>query len=365
MTTPVILPLINPNEPELMVASLFVSEGQYVNKGDLICALETTKSTAELSAESEGYVIGLRFEEGQTALAGEILCYLADSPDWEPTSESATEKANKDEEIPSELRITRPALELANQAGLDLSSLPKDVLVTKRMVETTLAERTNQGLVQPQIEFDPQAIIIYGGGGHGKSLIDLLRSLDKYHIKGIVDDVIPVGETIMGIPVLGGGEILPSLYAQGIHYAINAVGGIGNLSVRRKVFRRLIQAGFTCPTVVHPTSFVEDNAKLAEGVQVFPLSYVGSEVEVGYGSIINTSAVVSHECHLGNYCNISPGALLAGGVELGDSVLVGMGATINLLVKVGNNARIGNGATVKSDVPENTVVRAGSVWPYQ
>jgi len=363
MTTPIHLPLINPNEPELLLASIFVSEGQFVKKGDLICTLETTKSTAELNAEGDGYIIGLRFTEGQSAIAGEILCYLADTPDWEPPQDYVAADATEDNEVPQDLRITRPARELAQRSGLDFSILPRGPLVTESMVKSILADQEGLTPSIPQVDLDPHALIIYGGGGHGKSLIDLVRKLGIYEIKGILDDGIPAGENIMGAPVLGGGEVLPELYAQGIQQAVNAVGGIGNLAIRRKVFQRLSVAGFKCPTVVHPTAFVEENAELAEGVQVFPLAYVGSEVEVGYGSIINTSAVVSHECRLGEIVNISPGALLAGGVQIGDAALVGMGVTINLQVKIGAGARIGNGATVKADVPSGGIVHAGSTWP--
>jgi len=194
-------------------------------------------------------------------------------------------------------------------------------------------------------------------------VIDLIRILNIYHIKGILDDGIPAGEIVMGVPVLGGAEQLRDLYDQGVHQAVNAVGGIGNVGIRIEVYNRLALAGFVCPTVIHPTAFVEPDTSFQLGCQVFPHAYVGSEVQVGFGSIVNTSAVVSHECVLGDYTNISPGAILAGGVQIGDAALVGMGATVNLLVKVGARARIGNGATVKEDVPENGIVRAGGTWP--
>ena len=68
--TPVILPLLNPNEPEALLAALHVQEGQSVHIGDPLCTLETTKSTADVSAEANGYVAGLRFQAGQTVQAG-------------------------------------------------------------------------------------------------------------------------------------------------------------------------------------------------------------------------------------------------------------------------------------------------------
>ncbi len=218
-------------------------------------------------------------------------------------------------------------------------------------------------MAPPAADFDPTAIIVYGGGGHGKSLIELLLALGSYRLAGVIDDSLPKGEAVLGVPVLGGGEVLAELHGGGVRLAANAVGGIGDLTVRVTVFERLAQAGFTCPAVMHPIAYVEPSADLSPGVQVFPHAYVGSDVRLGYGTIVNTGAIVSHDCLLGNYVNISPGAILAGGVQVGDGVLVGMGATINLLAHIGRGARIGNGATVKSDVPEAGVVRAGSVWP--
>ena len=52
---PIIIPLINPNEPGALLASLNFSTGQKVKKGDNLCTLETTKSTVEMTAERDGY----------------------------------------------------------------------------------------------------------------------------------------------------------------------------------------------------------------------------------------------------------------------------------------------------------------------
>jgi sugar O-acyltransferase (sialic acid O-acetyltransferase NeuD family) len=242
--------------------------------------------------------------------------------------------------------------------------LSTDQLVTEAMVRRMLEQSDQvEKFAVPEGAFDPTALIIYGGGGHGKSLIDLARLLGSYRLVGIVDDGIPRGEKIMDLPVLGGSEVLPELFAQGVRLAVNAVGGIGNVQIRIKVFEKLAKAGFVCPALVHPRAFVEASAALSPGVQIFAHAYVGSQTRLGYGCIVNTGAILSHDCVLGDYVNISPGAILAGEVQVGAGALIGMGATINLQARVGAGARIGNGATVKQDVPEEGVVRAGSTWP--
>jgi sugar O-acyltransferase (sialic acid O-acetyltransferase NeuD family) len=352
----VTVPLLNPNEAEATLIALAVANGQPVRRGDLLAAVETTTSAGDISAERAGYVIGLRGAVGDLLRVGEVLLYLADTAaESPPRPESAPPQADG---LPSDLRITSASQGLARQLGLDLESLPRGALLTEKAIRAM----TVSGAAGEEQPLDPQALIVYGGGGHGKSLIELARAMGGYRIEGVLDDALPAGGTILGAPVLGGGEALPGLYRRGVRQAVNAVGGIGNLAPRLRVFERLAQAGFRCPAVIHPTAFIEASAQVADGAQVFPHAYVGSDVRLGFGCIVNTGAIVSHDVTLGETANVSPGAMLAGGVTVGARVLIGMGVTVNLGVTIGEGARIGNGATIKNDVPAGGVVRAGTVW---
>jgi len=357
--TPITIPLLNPNEPDGILAAVHASEGQKVTKGDLLFTLETTKATSDVVAETSGYLVGVCINEGDTVRAGNVFAYVAESADWQPPEDQAR-SATETSASPAGLRITQPALVLAKQHQIDLNGLPVGPMITEATIRNMI-QGVKTGHVP--VPADSTALIIYGGGGHGKALIDLIRELGTYTIIGIIDDGLQVGEKTMGVPVLGGSAELANLHAQGVQLAVNAVGGINNIQTRIKVFRQLAKAGFACPALVHPASYVEPSASLAPGVQVFPHAYVGSEVQVGFGVILNTGVIVSHDCKIGDYANLSPGAILAGMVKIGDHALIGMGVTINLNVEIGSGARVGNSATVKGDVPVNGIVRAGATFP--
>ncbi len=209
------------------------------------------------------------------------------------------------------------------------------------------------------------SLILFGGGGHGKTLIDLIRAEGKYHLAGIVDDFLPAGSMVLSVPVLGGSGLLPDLLKQGIRLAVNAVGGIGNVDARLSVFELLRQAGFDFPAVVHPSAVIDATAALAPGVQVLAQAYISADSRIGFGTLINAGAIVSHDGMLGQVVNLSPGATLAGRVTVEDYAQIGMRATINMDITIGRRARVGNGATVKADVPPDAVVRAGTIWPVR
>ncbi|MEA3327379.1 MAG: NeuD/PglB/VioB family sugar acetyltransferase [Chloroflexota bacterium] len=363
--SPIKIPLLNANEPEALLVSLEYSEGELVKQDQVVAVIETTKSTGEILAEKTGYLVGLRYMEGETLPAGEILAYIGETPDaqdpalppWGGQDTLQPEGIFK----PNGLRITTPARELAHASGLDLSSLPHGPLITRQMIEQRLP-----GQISPQPQPIPageKRILIYGAGGHGRSLAAMIRKLGNYEIIGFLDDGYPPGEQVFGLTILGGSEKLPELAQDGVRLAVNAIGGISDLQVRLKVYDLLHQAGFFCPTVIHPTAFLENSTSLGDAIQVFPFAYVGTEVAINYGCIINTGVIISHNCELAPFVNLSPGATLAGGVNVGEKTLIGMRATINLNVHIGKAARIGNGATVKADVPDRGVVPAGSIWP--
>jgi sugar O-acyltransferase (sialic acid O-acetyltransferase NeuD family) len=206
-------------------------------------------------------------------------------------------------------------------------------------------------------------VVIYGGGGHGRSVIDLVRALGGFELVGVIDDSLEPEEQVMGVPVLGGSEKLSGLASGGVRLAVNAVGGVGDVQTRIEVFDRIREAGMTCPTLIHPTAFVEPSASLSQGVQVLPQAYVGSCARLGFGVIVNNGAIVSHDCRVEDYASLAPGATLAGEVTVGRGVQIGMGVTVNLRLTVGAWSLVGNSAVVKRDVPPETRVRAGSLWP--
>ena len=132
------IPLLNPNEPDAKIVSLAVKEGQFVKEGDIICTLETTKSTADVNAEHNGFVIGLLFSVGETVTAGAQLCYLSENENWKPDFEPMGAQEGSSAEthagIPTGLRISKPALNLAQSNNLDLNQLPIGPLVTENLV---------------------------------------------------------------------------------------------------------------------------------------------------------------------------------------------------------------------------------------
>ncbi len=352
---PVLVPLINPNETESLLAQISIKNGQFVKIGELLAVFETTKSTFELRSEGSGYVLGMTANEGDLLKTGARFCFLADRVDHPLPVDEMKVTLNPEQTLPEDLRITQPALEFSRQHGIDLSEFPTGQLITEKMVREKVS-----GWLE---ETDPTALIIYGGGGHAKSLIDLIRAEGKFRVAGIVDDGLPTGSLVLDVPVLGGGQSLSEIRRRGVGLAVNAVGGIGNIAPRLQVYEKLKLAGFRCPIVVHPRGLIEPTAWLGEGCQVFFNAYVGSDAKVGFGCIINTGSILSHDCTLGDFVNISPGAILAGAVTVKERALIGMGVTVNLNVVIGEGARVGNSAVIKADVPPNGVVRAGSTWP--
>jgi pyruvate/2-oxoglutarate dehydrogenase complex dihydrolipoamide acyltransferase (E2) component len=182
----VTIPLINPNENEARIVAVHVMAGQKIKAGALLATLETTKSTFELTAEKAGYVVGLSTKVGELIKAGATLCYLADSKDWKPPKakrETATAG------IPDGLRITQPALLLAQKEKLDLSSLPIGPIITEEQVRSAIVKTSRlPNLPIPTAAQMPNSLFVYGAGGHGKAVIDLLRAAGGYEVIGVIDD---------------------------------------------------------------------------------------------------------------------------------------------------------------------------------
>jgi len=359
----ILVPLLNANEPEARLVGIHVQNGQLVEKGALLFTLETTKAAADIESTEHGFV-RLTAQEGDTMLVGDRLAFITESPD-EPIASNLNKENDrtKSEFDSKELRITRPARELAAQLGLDLSKLPSDQLITEALVRQIAVPNINP--IIPDVYYSDKNILIYGAGGHAKAVMEMVQAIGTFQIAGILDDKVQPGTQVLDIPVLGSRDVLPQLILRGLRQAANGVGGILDINIRVRLFELMEKSGLTFPSLNHPRATVEPSALLEDGVQVFANAYVGSSAILHSRCMVNTNAVVSHDCQVGSYTHIAPGALLAGHVHVGDRTLVGMGVTTAIGIKIGNGVRIGNGAVIYADVPDRSIIPAGKVWAGQ
>ncbi len=362
--TEVLAPLLNVNEPAARVVEVSVGEGQRVEAGAVLCALETTKAAAEVTAPMSGYVRDIVIKVGDMLEPDTRICLLTETAE-QPIAQRAGSASLRESQgaVPDGVRLTKAALALARKLNVDLSSLQPGAIVTEehigRMAGQTEPPVTKGGATP---SFDNR-IVIYGGGGHGKSLMDLIAQTPALRVAGILDEVLREGSLVHGVPVLGARGALAGLRKKGIGLAANGVGGIRKMADRVAVSEIIAEAGFGLPALIHPRATVEPSAVIEDGAQIFAHAYVGSACRVARGAIVNTGSILSHDCEVAEHAHIAPGAVLAGGVGIGARTLVGMGVTISLGLQIGSDVRIGNSAIIIDSVPSGAVVAAGSVWP--
>lgn len=196
-------------------------------------------------------------------------------------------------------------------------------------------------------------VIVVGGGGHAKVVLDALLAI-KRQILGFCDPD-ENGDRLAGVKRLGGDESILQFAAANVALA-NGIGMMPFRSLRREVHEKFSSKGYRFERIIHPSAVVGSDVALEDGVQVMAGVVIQPGTCVGKNSIINTSASIDHDCIIGAHVHIAPGATLCGHVQIGENAHVGCGATIIQNITVGNNSVIGAGAVVLRDVPPNSTV---------
>ena len=78
-------------------------------------------------------------------------------------------------------------------------------------------------------------IILVGGGGHCKSVIDVLVDSQEFNIIGILDMKDKVGSNLLGFPIIGTVEDIPELVIKYKYFHITVGDNLSN--VNRFVYR--------------------------------------------------------------------------------------------------------------------------------
>lgn len=195
-----------------------------------------------------------------------------------------------------------------------------------------------------------KGVVIVGGGGHAKVVIESLRAAGK--VVAAVIDADSTPRDVAGVPVIGDDAALPGLRAQGLDEAFVA---IGDNRLRARLAQGLIEQGFMLVNAIHPSAVISPSARLGCGVAVMPGAVINAEVQIGDLVIINTGAVIDHDCRLDTACHLGPASALAGAVSLGARSFLGVGTRVIPNITIGADVVVGAGAVVVRDLPDAVI----------
>jgi len=189
-------------------------------------------------------------------------------------------------------------------------------------------------------------IILIGGGGHCKSVIDVIEQEARFEIAGIIDKPELLGSKILGYSVIGNDFDLKNL-AKKYKNALITVGQIKSALVRIKLYNLIIKAGFILPSIVSPSAYISKHSKIGNGTVVMGNAIVNANAYIGDNCIINSKALIEHDCLVSNHCHISTNAVINGGVKIGPKCFIGSNVTTKENTTIKENSFIKAGSIVK------------------
>lgn len=202
----------------------------------------------------------------------------------------------------------------------------------------------------PEAPFDRRMIIV-GGGGHARVVIDVARAAGWMPIAAL--DPVGAGNFCANVPVVGSDEMAAHFRKDGIRFAVVALGANG---LRLRLGKKLEEIGFECPVIVHPSAVLSPYARVAAGTVVMPNAVINSHARIGHFVIINTGSIVEHDCTVGDGAHVAPRSVIGGNVDIGREVLFGIGAVARPGSAVGDGATVGAGSTVIGEIDAGAVV---------
>jgi acetyltransferase EpsM len=200
----------------------------------------------------------------------------------------------------------------------------------------------------------PQPVVIYGAGGLGLMVRDILSASANHRAVAFLDsDQQRHGQMIDGLPVRGGLEAFASLLADGVSHVVVA---IGDSQARLQVAETIQRHGGRLVSAIHPLAMIAPNAELGKHLIIGARATLCVHARVGDHCVISPGSIVEHDNELGQGVMLEPAVRLAGGVRIDQRARVGIGASVIPGRRIGRCATVAPGSVVIRDVPPGALV---------
>ena len=144
-------------------------------------------------------------------------------------------------------------------------------------------------------------LVLLGGGGHCKSVLETSLKMGIYDDVVITDPLVSPGTSILGYTVVGTDDCLEELRQKGFEFAFITVGSVSINPAREELSDLVKRLGFKCPSIIDPSANISDTATIGEGTFIGRNAVVNADTRIGKHCIINTGAIIEHECIVGDF----------------------------------------------------------------
>jgi len=189
-------------------------------------------------------------------------------------------------------------------------------------------------------------IILIGGGGHCKAVIDVIEQEGRFNIIGIIDKAELLGKNVLDYQIIGNDSELNNLIKK-CNNALITIGQIKSPVLRIKLFDKVLKLGFILPTIVSPRAYISRHARIGVGSVIMHDALVNAGAIIGDNCIINTKSLVEHGSKIGNHCHISTNAVINGDVTLDDGSFIGSGVITKEGIRIDSNFFAKAGSIIK------------------
>jgi sugar O-acyltransferase (sialic acid O-acetyltransferase NeuD family) len=361
MATIVFMPKVSVNDESAVLAAWDANNDEYVNKGQIICVVETSKAALEIEAESSGYLIHLA-KEGDMIDVGKPIGVIRDTleEEIEPLLKKYSDDKNEKIDATGFTLKAKMMIKAHSLNERDLIQKFPGRKITKSDIEKILRKTTKNekpGMFRESSIIE-RVVILGGVNGGGAEIVadSLLRDSSKT-IVGILDkDETTQGKMVMGIKVIGSSEKAADLHKNGMFDSV-IIAFNSNLKEREKIYHKLKSSGIRFCNVIDGTVNKRNGVRIGEGNVILSNCYLGPSVKIGNNNFISSNTVIEHHCILGDHCSFGPSVIFSGRVSVGNGVKFGTSISAEPDVHIGEYSSIPSGIAITNDIPAHSKIK--------
>jgi sugar O-acyltransferase (sialic acid O-acetyltransferase NeuD family) len=182
-----------------------------------------------------------------------------------------------------------------------------------------------------------QEIAIYGFGGFGREVRQLIALIESYKFIGYFDDKFNFEGSENNDCILGNSKTLNKWSKK-----LSVVIAIGNPSILFQMKQKITNVNIVFPNIIHPDIIYDETLNnLGVGNIIMQQSIFTCDITIGDFNVFNTRCGVGHDVKIGSFNVFNPNVQISGNVKIGDSNFFGVNSCVLQNIAIGSENVIG------------------------